>query len=279
LPTIRWLAVECAPRSAPNSSLSISASGIGGAVDRHERAVGAGAVARDRLSQGGFAGTGRPGNQHGDLERRYLRRLPQHPRQRRRPSDQLGAAKPSPHLPRVIGRIRPLVLREQAIRQRRELPREELDAIAIRGGEAATATPPLEVGHADRRRADRRAQDRIDLMGPDAGQVFEPNVGPRRWGIDRPPLSHRPRNDSTRQRRADLGHVIIVTASAPPPRRAITITVQLEVGDLRSRDLDDQGQRLIEQRPELPLGPEIEQTAIERRLRGTPLGHVGRHPR
>ncbi|MBP9863123.1 MAG: hypothetical protein KBD62_34570 [Kofleriaceae bacterium] len=171
------------------------------------------------------------------------------------------------------------MLREQAIRQRRELPRKELDAIAIRGGEAATAAPPLEVGHADRRRADRRAQDRIDLMGPDAGQVFEPNVGPRRGGIDRPPLSHRPRDDPTRQRRADLGHVIIVTASAPPPRRAITITVQLEVGDLRSRDLDDQGQRLIEQRPELPLGPEIEQAAIERWLRGTPRGHVGRHPR
>src|SRR5262249_11557019 len=110
--------------------------------------------------------------------------------------------------------------------------------------------------------ADRRAEDRLDVAELDAVEAAEALVEHRRVGDDRLPGGERLRDDPARD---DGAHAIELlrgeAMTERPARRLGIVAVQLEVPLARVGDLDDQAERLAEERLGLVLATEGEQAA------------------
>ncbi|HUJ58723.1 MAG TPA: hypothetical protein VLX92_09530 [Kofleriaceae bacterium] len=157
-----------------------------------------------------------------------------------------------------------VVASDQPIGERRELPGEQLGALAIALREPPGLRSSLQIDHTDRWGTHRSTQHRFDLVLPDTPEILEPFVEVRRGRLDRDAFADRAGDDAARDRLADLCEIAGGTVVRLPERRTIRILLeQLEVRRMCARHLDDQRERLIEQRLDLVLPAQVQQTAVE----------------
>src|ERR1043165_7278405 len=158
-----------------------------------------------------------------------------------------------------------VIAARQAIRERGELPREQLGALAIDRGERPGPRSTLQVDHADRRlHANRRAQHGLDQVLPDTAKLREPGIERCRGRLDRAALADRPRDDAARDRRPDRRDVAVrAPEPLPEPRTIGFIVVQLQICRAGAGDLHDERERLIEHRLALLLAAEVQEPTIE----------------
>ncbi len=123
------------------------------------------------MREHGLARARGAGDQDGNVERRDQRGLLEHVGHGRGVADDVRAREALADLAGVIADPGGAVAGQQAIGERRELAREQLDAGAILGRERAEHVTTLEVHHADRRMTHGRAQDGADLVLLDAATI------------------------------------------------------------------------------------------------------------
>src|SRR5262249_10147061 len=117
-----------------------------------------------------------------------------------------------------------------------------------------------------RRGADRGAEDGLDKVALNALVRAKPWIRVRRHGDDRAASGDGLGDDAARERGADDGDVIVLTAVSDPEGRLVLIVrigTELDVPHASARELDDQRERVGEKRLDFLGLPELEELTIE----------------
>src|SRR5581483_8047854 len=237
------------------------------AVHLDEWTAGPRAVLVDDAGELALAGPGVAGEKQAHVERRDQAHLLEERRDRRAPPDEPVETKARTHRARRVGFAALALARQQPLGEGREVFRDELDGRPILLRERPGLRSTLQVENAERRiLADRRAEDRFDAPDPDAAAVAEALVEKRRRRDDRASRRERLGDDALGDRRAhrlDLGRregVRRRPARRPGP---LILLVELEVSLVRASELDDEGERVRQERLQLVLRADLEQPEIE----------------
>ena len=267
LPRTLRVAVECAPFSAPNSSLSIKPSGIAAqltATNGLPARAPLFAIARARavlpVPEGPVISTSTSSGATSDAAcstRASARVRPIRSAHGKRSADFCG----------VIGRA------DGAVASRASDPRPSRAAVRTaprdRDREGRTSRVAFDPADIRRRSAAYRSVRTTPLRSRCAAHSRDPRTArrlertaSRRCG---PPAIDRAMMPCETERANRFDVVAIEPVAAPEPLVGVFV-VELEIRGGRTRDVDDQRERFVEQRLDLVLCTELEQSSIERML-------------
>ena len=212
-----------------------------------------------------LAGAGLAGQKHAHVERCDERRLREQRRECRAAADHAFAEQALADVERRIVRV--TVPADEAVGERGEAPCEELDSRAIALGERPGARVSLKIERAEWRSAlDRCAQHGLDVADAHAAAISEARVEQRRRRGDRGARGQRLGDDSRRDGPADALQVVRGESVRGEPAhgaRTGRVELQLEVREPRADRLDDQCQRVAQERVDLGVRPELQEPKVE----------------
>lgn len=114
-------------------------------------------------------------------------------------------------------------------------------------------------------RADRHAKHRLDRVLPDAGEIGKAHIEGSARRLERFAFGDRSGDDAAGDLGSDLVHIAAVASSI---RWSLVIVEQLEVREMRSRQRDEEAERVLDKRLDALVTVQIEQTVIKRSMGG-----------
>src|SRR5438094_701198 len=223
-----------------------------GAVDVDEGLPGAGATVVDDARHLALHRPRLAGEKDSDIERRQERRLAENGDKRGAATDQAFEPQALAQPAHVAVSVRRRSALEQLVGERREVTGEDLGAAAILLREGVPGLAALEIDDAAWNVVtDGRAEHRLDPASQHAVTGLEARIEQGRRRHDGSPGGERHGDDPTGNRRPHFRNRIRRESVGDPPARlraAAVGTVQLEVALAGPDDLDDQAERLLEQR-------------------------------
>src|SRR5262245_33943112 len=167
---------------------------------------------------------------------------------------------------RVVALVEPL-LQQQAVDHRGEMPCHELDALLVAQCERPTRLAARQVQHATRRIVtDGHAEHRIEAGSIHALAGVEARIvegGPRADGLAG---CQRRSDDAAGAGGAHVGYLVGREGVRDRPARLpghVVVVLELEIPLPRARDLDDERERLAQERCQFMLLPELEEPEIQ----------------
>src|SRR5262245_5033742 len=237
------------------------------AVHHDERTARTGAVVVNEASEQGLPRSRVAGERHVPGRGRRDRHFAQDGRHRLAASHQPLDPQRLPQRSRGVGGVLEALLEQEAIDERGQVPRDQLDTATVVLGERLTGSGAGQVEDAAGTiRADRCAQHRLDAAQAHAVACGEAGIENGRGSDHGPSAGNRLGDDAAGDRHAHISDALVAeSASGPPARavRAVAVLLQLEIGFPCVGDLDEEGERFLEERGQVGFLAELEEAQIE----------------